>query len=158
MDIFADFDASYGNGTYSSMSDGAGGQNIVHDGNVVGHVSPVGTIDADGLIRTVNAAGGVDVTKAGQLISHSMPNAMGGENVYHGAELHHVTIPNVHGGVNVYDSNMNLEGMSMANGSTGGEDYLSLSGNTEAISQYKNPLAHSNECRFDPFDIKGEHL
>lgn len=157
MDIFEDFDASYGHGTYTSVSDGIGGHNILHDGRLVGHEASLGTPDMDGSIRTPNALGGTDVSKAGQQVSHSIPNAMGGMDVYHGTNLHHITVPNVHGGVDVYDHNMHLEGSSMDNG-IGGENYLTLSGNTEAISQYENPLAHSAECRFEPFDVKGGHV
>lgn len=157
MDIFEDFDAAYGHGTYTSMSDGIGGHNILHGGKIVGHEAPLGMPNMDGSIRTPNALGGTDVSKAGHQISHSIPNAMGGMNVYHGTSLHHITFPNVQGGVDVYDHNMHLEGRSMDN-DIGGENYLAFSGNTAEISQYENPLAHSAKCRFEPFDVKGGHI
>ncbi|MBE6099656.1 MAG: hypothetical protein E7197_06325 [Anaerovibrio sp.] len=155
MDIFEDFDASHGAGAYTSVSDGIGGQTIMHHGMAVGHEAPLGKMDIDGEMRVPNAVGGTDIVKGGNILSHSVPNSMGGNNVYHGHELHHITMPNVYGGVNVYDSHMHLEGFSMDNG-IGGETYLSLSGNTESITNYDNPLAHSAECRFDPFKINSK--
>jgi len=152
MDIFEDFDAAYGNGHYTSMSDGLGGENIMHDGMVVGHEAPLGTMSADGSMRVLNNEGGTDVINGGQLQSHSVANPMGGQDIYHDGELHHITTPNPMGGVNVYDSNMHLEGISMDNG-IGGENYLAMTSNVDAINQYDNPLAHSAECHFAPFDV-----
>lgn len=151
MDIFEDFDAAYGKGCYTSMSDGLGGENIMHDGMVVGHEAPMGTMSPEGTLRILNHEGGTDVLEGGQVQSHSVGNAMGGQNIYHDGQLHHITTPNPMGGVNVYDDTMHLEGISMDNG-IGGENYLAMGGNVDAITQYDNPLAHSAECRFAPFD------
>ncbi len=156
MDIFEDFDASYGHGTYTGMSDGMGGENILHGGVVVGHEAPLDNIDMDGTLRTTNSQGGTDVVKGGHIISHSMPNSMGGMDIYHDGNLHHETMSNALGGIDVYE-NGTLVGISMDNG-IGGEDYLSLSGNTDAISMYDDPLIHSTECQFEPFDIRGNRL
>ncbi len=127
----------------------------MHGTEVVGHEAPLGHMDMDGVMRTPNMEGGTDLVRGGQTLSHSTHNAMGGHDVYHGLNLHHVTVPNAHGGVDVYDSNMHLEGYSMDNG-MGGEFYFSTSGNMEEISQYDDPLAHSAECKFDPFNINGK--
>ncbi len=156
MDIFEDFDASYGHGTYTSMSDGMGGENILYGGVVVGHEAPLDNIDMDGTLRTTNSQGGTDVVKGGHIISHSMSNTIGGMDIYHDGNLHHETMSNTLGGIDVYE-NGNLVGISMDNG-IGGEDYLSLSGNTDAISMYDDPLIHSTECQFEPFDIRGNRL
>ena len=55
-------------------------------------------------------------------------------------------------GMAVYDGNMHHEGSYIPN-VHGGEDYLNLSGNGEAIMRYSDPLAHSNEFNMNPFDV-----
>ena len=54
--------------------------------------------------------------------------------------------------MDVYDGNMHHEGSYIPN-VHGGEDYLNLSGNGEAIMRYSDPLAHSNEFNMNPFDV-----
>ena len=37
---------------------------------------------------------------------------------------------------------------------TGGEDYLSLTGNGDSIMNYRDPLVHVGEYQMHPFNVK----
>lgn len=104
------------------------------------------------VIKAPNMAGGHDTFVNGQHTTHTEHNALGGQNVYHGHELAELSVPNVHGGIDIYDGHMQPQG-SFVPDVHGGEDYLSLRGNGDAIMHYNDPLAHSSEFRMEPFDV-----
>lgn len=155
MSIFADFDAVYGNGTYSAVPGADGGMDVMHDGLCVEHIHHDGTcVKGNGVmnLQTHNPDGSVDIIKDGRVVSHVQPNVFGGEDVYHGTKLHSMTIPNEMGGVDIYSGDMEHNGMTMPN-VFGGEDYLSAQGNISDIMQYDDPLSHVNQYWMSPFDV-----
>lgn len=113
----------------------------------------IGTMfdSGDFVIKAPNSENGHDTFVNGQHVTHTAKNIFGGSNIYHGHHLEEITVPSVHGGIDVYDGNMQPEGNYIPN-VHGGEDYLNLSGNGEAIMKYTDPLAHANEVRMNPFD------
>ena len=170
MSIFDDFDATYGNGTYSGMPDGMGGTNIFHDGQIVDHMDADGILDSKEFgMSTPNAEGGHDVLdyETGRIVSHSEPNVMGGMNIYD-ADMHlnRVTMPNADGGEDIYDSDMQLEGHTMPN-VMGSEDLYAVGshesttcfddaidmGNGDEILSHDDPLKYSADFRPGQFDF-----
>lgn len=154
MSIFTDFDASYGDGSYTSVPQGDAGVDVLRDGTVVGHVNhPYGASFENGnfVIRTPNLVGGHDTVVDGSLETHTQSNVHGGEDIYHGTHLDQQTFPNAAGGVDIYDGDMQLQGMTAPN-VFGGEDYLSMHGNADSILNYDDPLKYATKLRMDPFN------
>ena len=149
MSIFELFDDAYGGGMYTSIPDGTGGIDIVHDGTVTDHLSSDGTFQSqdDGLI-VPNIEGGLDIIVDGKVDSHTQPNIFGGVDVYEDNELSSTSIPNVEGGVNIFNSDFDFEGMTMPN-VFGGEDYIANESNLDEIMTYPDPLMHSSEYKMD---------
>lgn len=149
MDMFDIFDATYGNGIYEAIPDGAGGADIFHDGTVVDHMNSDGVFDSQGAAFAVsNAEGGKDIISEGRVATHTQPNVVGGMDIYGEEGLEKTTIPNVEGGFDIYNSDMNLEGKTMPN-PLGGEDYIVMQDNSNEIMSYDDPLRHSSEYRMD---------
>lgn len=154
MSIFTDFDASYGDGTYSSIPQGDASVDVVHGGTVVSHVNhPFGANfeHGDFVIRTPNMEGGHDTIVNGSPTTHTQHNIHGGEDIYHGTHLDEQTFPNAMGGIDIYNGDMHYQGSTLPN-TFGGEDYLSFHGNAANILSYDDPLQHISKLHFDPFD------
>ena len=138
---------------FNHTFDGVDNLHDNHIGN--GHHDTVvrtGFNNGDFVIKSPSMVNGHDTFVNGQHVTHTENNVLGGQNVYHGHELAEVSIPNVHGGVDIFDGNMHHQGSFVAD-VHGGEDYLSMHGNGEAIMRYHDPLAHSSEYKMNPFDV-----
>lgn len=139
------------------MFDASTDNNITPGAEALGNAgasNEVGTMfdNGDFVIKAPNNENGHDTFVNGQHATHTAKNIFGGTNIYHGHHLEEITTPSVHGGIDVYDGNMQPEGSYITN-VHGGEDYLNLSGNGEAIMKYTDPLAHAHEFRMNPFDV-----
>lgn len=150
VDMFDLFDATYGNGIYEAIPDGAGGADIFHNGTVVDHMNSDGVFDSqDSAFGVPNVEGGKDIiSPEGQVSAHTQPNVLGGTDVYSDDGLEKTTIPNVEGGFDIYNADLNLEGKTIPN-SLGGEDYIVMRDNSNEIMSYDDPLRHSSEYHMD---------
>lgn len=146
-----------GNGDMSLGNINDSGHDVLNDANnnVVNH--QIGGAQAmfnngDFVIKAPNMVHGHDTFTNGVHTTHTEHNVLGGTNVYHGSKLDEITVSNESGGVDVYDGAMHHLGEYVPN-VHGGEDYLNLSGNGEAIMKYSDPLSHSSEYRLNPFNV-----
>lgn len=108
--------------------------------------------NGDFVIKSPNVMHGHDTFINGQHVTHTESNGIGGLNVYHDGHLTEVAMSNAHGGIDIYDGNMQQHGSYILD-VHGGEDYLNLSGNGDAIMKYHDPLAHASEFRMEPFNV-----
>lgn len=106
----------------------------------------------DFVIKTPNQMQGHDTFVNGQHTTHTETNGIGWQNVYHGHELSQVAVPHDIGTTDLFDGNMHYQGTMMPDG-LGGEDYLSMTGNSETIMNYSDPLAHVNDLHFPAYDV-----
>lgn len=154
MSIFSHFDASYGDGYFSSVPTNEG-TDVFQTGELVHHHEPEFLTFKDGNLVVElqdDGSGQGKVFVNGQLEETRFGNEFGGENVYIDGMLTKVTVPNTHGGIDIYDGGMQHEGITFPN-VFGGEDYLSTTGNANTMLSYQDPLAHAHEFNSNPFDI-----
>lgn len=123
-------------------------------GSGIGHDDmSAGFNDGNFVIKSSNCSGGHDTFVNGHHTTHTENNGLGGQNIYHENHLEQITSPNAMGGIDVYNGDMLYEGSFVPNG-IGGEDYLSMHGNSLDMMHYQDPLAHASEYRLNPFDVR----
>lgn len=138
MSIFSDFDASFDD-----------------DGSEFSFNNPDGISfndDGDFVLREDNLDGGHDTFVNGAEVTHTASNVNGGTDIYHDGLLNEQTIPNAEGGEDLYNSDMQYEGSILPDG-IGGEDFFSVTGNTDSILEEDDPLASMDTWEPPSLDI-----